>query len=270
MTSLEDIIKNLDENKAREVIINFFSSEPKIAFRESKRILCIQPHADDTDVAAGGTIAKLAKEGKEIIYVTMTDDRLGTFNPELWPEKLAKIRYLEQKEAAKILGVKKLIWLNYRDSELLPNLEIRNRLIHIIRRLRPDIIMTVDPWLTYEAHPDHRYTGILACEAALFSAFPHACPEDLREGIKPHSVRFIAFYWSRKPNVYIDITDYMDIKLRAIQAHKSQFSDNWETFEQILRAYSCFLGKRIGVKYAEAFKIVKPSHLHCNVFTEDL
>jgi len=150
---------------------------------KAKKILCIQPHADDADFGAGGTIAKLTRKGCEVVYVTLTDDRVGTFKQDLWPEKLAIIRVKEQERAAEILGVKRLIWLNYRDSELYPSLELRGKLIRLIREIRPDVVMTNDPWLLYEAHPDHRYTGLMAAEAVLFSPFPHVNPEHIREGL---------------------------------------------------------------------------------------
>lgn len=270
MTPLENLIEEMSAEEAWRSIVKFLSSGVERAFEEVQRVMCIQPHADDTDVAAGGTIAKLASEGKEVIYVTMTDDRLGTSDPEMWPERLALIRMREQEEAAKILGVKELIWLNYRDGELYPSLKAREELIHLIRLYRPDMVITVDPWLSYEAHPDHRATGILAAEAVMFSPFPHAVPGDLRKGVKPHHVRYIAFYWTRRPNVYIDVTKYIDLKLKAVRAHKSQFEANWPVFEQLLRASLRLMGKRAGVGYAEAFKVLSPQYLHCNVFAEDM
>lgn len=270
MDSLEEVLDEMSAEEAWGTLLKMLSSGVERAFEESRRIMCIQPHADDTDVAAGGTVAKLSSEGKEVIYVTMTDDRLGTSDPEMWPEKLALVRMREQEEAAKILGVKKLIWLNYRDGELYPSLKAREELLHLIRLYRPDMVITVDPWLSYEAHPDHRTTGILAAEAVLFSSLPHAAPADLREGLKPHRVPFIAFYWTRRPNVYVDVTKHFDLKLKAVRAHRSQFEANWPELEKLLRAYSRLMGKRVGVKYAEAFKVLMPRHLHCNVFAEDI
>ncbi|MBS7649120.1 PIG-L family deacetylase [Candidatus Bathyarchaeota archaeon] len=242
------------------------------AFEFAKRVLCVQPHPDDTDFAAGGLIAKLTKRGCEVAYVTMTDGRIGNLDPSLYQEKLASVRVEEQKEAAEILGVKKLMWLNYRDSELKVTIEARNKLATLIREFQPDLILTVDPWLTYEAHPDHVATGTLAVEAAFFALFPHANPGDVRGGLRPHPTAFIAFYWTRKPNVYVDITDYMDVKLKAVSSHKSQYPPGgFEEVENLLKTYSVLMGKKMGVRYAEAFKVLSPlRHLHCCVYAEDL
>jgi len=264
-------IEDLDYEGAYKTILRAESTGLNRAFEVAQRVLCIQPHPDDTDLAAGGLIARLVERGCDITYVTMTDGSIGTFDPETYPEKLTSIRVSEQEEAAKILGVKRLIWMNYGDSSLRPTMDARNRLITVIREIQPHIVLTNDPWLTYEAHPDHVATGILAVEAAFFAMFPHVNPSDVRAGLRPHITPFIAFYWTRKPNVYVDITDYIDRKIKAVAAHKSQFPPErfWET-ENSLRVHSRLLGKKIGVAYAEAFKVLSLKHLHCCPYTEDL
>lgn len=98
--SQEDYFKKMITRRSREEVLE-----------EAKKILCIQPHPDDADFGAGGTIAKLTKNGCEATYVSLMDDRVGTFKQDLWPEKLAIIRVKEQEKAAEILGVKRLIWL---------------------------------------------------------------------------------------------------------------------------------------------------------------
>lgn len=267
--SIEEVIETLKPDEAWSFAVKFFASDIKNAFDSIQRVLCIQPHPDDTDIAAGGTIAKLVKKGITVIYVTLTDGRLGTVDPQMWPEKLAALRRKEQEEAARILGVKELVWLNYRDTELLPTLEVRWELIRLIRKYKPDMIMTPDPWLTYEAHPDHRATGLLAAEAAYFSPLPHSLPGGLEEGLSPHGPRYVAFYWTRKPNTFIDVTDYIDVKLKAVMSHKTQMGDS-PVFEQLLKAYMRVIGKLANYKYAEAFKVLTPQHLHSNEFTEDI
>ncbi len=237
------------------------------AFEEANTILCIQAHPDDMDCIAGGTIAQLSQAGKEVIYVTVTDGCMGTSDPELMPEKLASIRRAEQEEAARTLGVRKLIWLDYKDSELQPTLELRNKLIRIIRETRPDLVITLDPWLPYEAHPDHRYTGLMATEAALFSGFPHVNPKDLRDGLKPHSPRYVAFCFTSLPNLYVDITDTLELKLKAVRAHKSQFGDG-EEITRALELLAEITGRCAGFRYAEAFKVMNGRTLHAFVLSE--
>ncbi|MCX8170492.1 MAG: PIG-L family deacetylase [Candidatus Bathyarchaeota archaeon] len=267
----ENTLAGLNYDEAYKIILASESKGLSGVFDVAQKILCIQPHPDDVDIAAGGLVAKLAERGCEIAYVTMTDGGAGTLDQEMYPEKLASIRVLEEEEAAKILGVKKLVWMNYKDSELKPSIEIRNRLISLIREFQPHVILTVDPWLTYEAHPDHVATGILTVEAMLFAMFPHINPWDIRAGLKPHLTPFVAFYWTRKPNIYVDITGYIDVKFRAISAHKSQFPpERFSEIENNLRIYSMLMGKKISVMYAEAFKVLFIRHLHCCTYAEDL
>jgi len=269
--TLEEDISPFEYDKAYKTILKAESEGLNEAFKNARKVLCVQPHPDDNDLAAGGLVAKLSEQGCKVTYVTMTDGEMGTLNPKMRPEELATIRRTEQKEAAKILGVKNLIWLNYRDSELKSTIEARNKLISVIRKFRPNVILTVDPWLTYEAHPDHIATGFLAAEAAFFATLPHANSDDMKNGLEPHTVGFIAFYWTRKPNIYVDITDHMKIKLKAVASHKSQFPpESFKKLEDTLKAYFRLMGKKIGVKYAEAFKVLSLRHLHCCTYAEDL
>lgn len=269
MESLENIISRLSYEEALKRYLELVREDLVDCFDRVRSVLCIQPHPDDTDIAAGGLVAKLAKRGVEVVYVTLTDGGLGTRDPETYPEKLALERRREQEEAARVLGVKELVWLNYRDGELQPTLEARLELVLLIRKYKPDMVLAPDPWLSYEAHPDHRATGILAAEAAFFSSLPHAAPSALAFNLKPHVVRYIAFYWTRKPNALVDVSDYVEVKMKAVKAHRSQFGDI-PAFEDALRAYMRLMGKRIGAEYAEAFKVLNPFNMHSNVFAEDL
>ncbi|MCS7145721.1 MAG: PIG-L family deacetylase [Nitrososphaerota archaeon] len=237
------------------------------AFETCRTALSIQPHPDDTEIAAGGTVAKLASRGVKVVYVTVTDGGAGTMDPSMPWEELVRIRKREQEEAAKTLGVSELVWLNFRDSELRPTLELRNRLITVIRRYKPDVILTVDPWLPYEAHPDHIAVGLAASEAFFFSNLAGVNRSDLEMGLEPHTTRYIAYYWTRTPNHYVDISDLIEVKRRAMSMHKSQFT---EEIVELLVRYSELLGLRVGYKYAEAFKILNPLALHVNPFAEIL
>jgi LmbE family N-acetylglucosaminyl deacetylase len=262
----EDLISQLSYEEAWQALLEEMKGEVKGVFDRIEKVMCVQPHPDDTDVAAGGTVAKLAARGVEVVYVALTDGRLGTHDPAVRPEELAEERRREQEEAARILGVKELVWLGVRDGELQPTLELRWKLVEIIRRFKPDLVMAPDPWLTYEAHPDHRHAGILASEAVLFAPLPHAAPS---EGLRPHAVRYVAYYWTRKPNVFVDVSGYVDAKLRAVRSHRTQFGGA-QAIEDVLKAYMRLVGKRCGAAYAEAFKVLTPFHFHCNVFAEDL
>lgn len=187
------------------------------------RVLVIQAHPDDADFNIGGTIAKWAAEGLEVYYLIVTDGSKGTFNPDMDPKELARIRQEEERRAAKILGVRDVMFLEYPDGELiLPSLELREKLIRAIRELRADSVCTLDPWIPYNAHPDHRTVGLVASEAAVFAGMPAFNREHVKMGLKPFQVRRMYYFATDNPNLLVDVTDYLDKKLEAVLQHKSQ------------------------------------------------
>lgn len=232
----------------------------------ARRVLCIAPHPDDAEIGAGGTLAKLAEKGARVGLAIVTDGRRGTFDPRQDLEALAAIRRKEQEAAAQRLGITELYWLSYPDGTGLPAEELRARLIHLIREVQPQAILAPDPWLAYEAHPDHRATGLAAAEAVLFSSMPPFYP---RAGLDPHKVDLVAFYYTARPNTFIDVTSTWEQKLAAIQTHASQFpADTWPMVEGYLTLKAQELAENRGFPLAEGFKALTPTHLHINVDAE--
>jgi LmbE family N-acetylglucosaminyl deacetylase len=249
--------------EARSLVLG----RPEAAFEECRTVLSVQPHPDDTELGAGGLVAKLTSRGVRVVYVTVTDGGCGTTDKSVSWEELAVIRRKEQEEAASILGVSELVWLGYRDTEAVATTRLRDQIISLIRIYKPDLVLTVDPWLTHEAHRDHRETGLAVSEAFLLSGLPNVNRADPDCGLEPHSPDYISYYWTRKPNVYIDVSPWMELKFKAIAAHKSQFT---EESLALFRKYFELLGRRAGHSYAEAFKVMNSTALHCNVFAENL
>jgi len=264
---LNRMLGSLDDLDAlRALIQRFFGMDFNDPFRDVKKVLCVQPHPDDCEVAIGGILAKLYLEGKDITYLTLTDGSMGSHDLSLKPETLAEIRKEEQARAARIIGVKKLVWLDYRDTELPYSREVRNRIISTIREERPDIVLAPDPWLPYEVHPDHRNAGLMAMEAAFFASFPHINRGDL----KPHDVPLVGLYYTARPNYIEDITDIFEVKLRALREHKSQFEANWQQWEVFFKSLAMFYGKRINAMYGEGLKILPKMLIHITPFAEVL
>lgn len=231
---------------------------------EARNVLVIFPHPDDAELTSGGTVALLTARGAKVTYCCATDGSMGSFDPEMTRQCVADIRKKEQEEAGRILGVKDIHWLDFPDG-FLPDVEtVRPKIVRVIRRVRPDFIITLDPWLTYEAHPDHRKTAMAAVEAALYAAFPLAYPDDAKEGLSPHSVKGIALAVSSHPNTVIDITETWDRKMAACLCHRSQFPEHvWKNvFAPVLTAKSAEIGRKIGAAYAEDFKVMTTTHLH--------
>ncbi|MFC2014843.1 PIG-L deacetylase family protein [Chloroflexota bacterium] len=185
------------------------------------------PHPDD-EGGAGGTIARWAREGKDVILVICTNGDKGTNDPEVKPEELAKIRETEQRAAAEQLGVREVIFLGFPDQSLSYTPELKRAITRIIRIYQPELVMTTDPHRRYMSHPDHRSTGQAVLEAvSLYSRNLYAYPElYFEEGLELHRVTEVLLWGAEDTNYFSDITETFEIKMNATSCHKSQFGDN--------------------------------------------
>ncbi len=235
---------------------------PKPDLNQARRLLCVQPHPDDMDISAGGTLARLADNGTAISYLTVTDDTAGFMDSALQDsQRREKQRQAEQMAAGKILGINDYYWLNAPDAGDWSLHAVRNRIIEHIRRLRPDFIMTVDPWLPYEAHQDHVKCGLATSEALLLFNFPFIkTPAD--EDFEPYEITGAAFSFTAKPNTIIDVSQQRERKFRAIAAHRSQFTDEMlaglKLYDQ-LRSQK--LAARHDFEFGEGFKVLNPTYM---------
>jgi LmbE family N-acetylglucosaminyl deacetylase len=201
--------------------------------------MVIVAHPDDPEFSCGGTVALWARESAEIIYLILTNGNKGTDDPAMTPERLTELRRQEQRHAASLLGVKTIIFLDEPDGELEPTLILRQQVVREIRRYRPEIVICPDPSAfyfgdVYVNHPDHRAAGRVALEA-IFPAARNRMyhPELLAEGLTPHTIHDIYLVGALQPNHWVDITQVMDLKLKAIRAHASQLADPEDTLERV-------------------------------------
>ena len=234
----------------------------------AKKILCIQPHYDDNDIAAGATLAALAEEGAELIYLTVTNDLMGVIDSSLSSKDAADSLKRDQFSAAKIIGVKDQIWLGYPDAGQYDYFSVRRDLIRYIRMLKPDFIFTSDPWLTYEAHRDHYTTGFAAAEAAMLygmTKIPSSDPT-LDSEYSPHPLTGIAFYFTREPNYFFDADKTWEKKIEAVKCYEAQFDpDGMEQMLFALDFKARQFAERHGCDHAEGLKVLHPSSLHCGI-----
>jgi len=191
------------------------------------QVIVFGPHPDDAEIGAGGTIARWIREGKDVILVICTNGDKGTSDPKTKPEELAKIREEETLAAAKVLGVREVIFLRHPDQSIEDTPELRKEFVRLIRKYCPEAIATTDPFRKYVSHRDHRNTGRVLLDAF----FPYArdlwaYPDLLEEGLDPHKVMDVFLWGTEDANYHSDISDTFDIKMNAIHCHKSQFDVN--------------------------------------------
>lgn len=140
---------------------------------EVKRALAIGAHPDDAEFGAGGTLARLAREGWEITYIVVTNGNKGTHDRAFSPFELSATREIEQRKALDVLGGKThAIHLRYNDGELESSAALRLEMALYIRVLKPNLVFSHDPWKQYMWHPDHRAVGFAVIDG-LVSARDH-------------------------------------------------------------------------------------------------
>jgi LmbE family N-acetylglucosaminyl deacetylase len=230
---------------------------------EARYVMVVVAHPDDAEFSSAGTIAKWAREGKEIVYVLCTSGDKGTSDPDLSPARLAEIRRREQEAACEVLGVKEVVFLGYEDGVLTSTLELRRDLVRQIRRFKPDVLVCPDPttrWhgQQYLNHPDHRAAGDAALDAVYPSARdPHVFSELLAEGLQPHKVREVYIISRDNADTWVDIGETIETKIQALQRHETQIGDRRDEVEKWVREGARRLAEGKEMEYAEAFKYVK-------------
>ena len=186
-------------------------------------ILVITPHPDDAEFGVAGTVARWTATGKQVVYVVCTNGNKGTSDISIKPEQLSQIRIQEQRNAAKVLGVREVVFLAYPDQGLEDTPAFRKQIVRLIRQYRPHTIVTADPYRRYIWHRDHRITGQVVLDAVFPYARDHlAYPDLIEEGLMPHKVQEMLFWAAEEINYRSDITDTFDLKVKALRCHESQ------------------------------------------------
>lgn len=220
-------------------------------------LMIVVAHPDDAEFSSAGTLARFVEEGFDVTIVVCTSGDKGTDRRDITTRELAELRESEQLESAQRLGVQTTEFLRGGDGELTPDLELRGKIVRMIRKHRPDIVITHDPFRPYALHPDHRAVGTATVDAVYPTARdPLYFPEHLEEGYEPFKVAELWLYGSEAPDKYIDISPTVDKKIEALKAHRSQVGTA-ETLAERIRDRARERGKDHGVEMAEAFKVIR-------------
>ena len=233
----------------------------------ARNVLAVQPHYDDNDIAAGGTLAALRERGARLHYVTVTDDLVGVLDASLSDAEATFRLRREQHEAGALIGVESQHWLGYPDAGPWDSFGLRRDLVRLMRIVGPDLVITCDPWLPYEMHPDHVRCGLAAAEAACLQALPrlHTEPE-VDAGYEPRAITAVAFYWTAAPNTTIDVSAQHERKHRALDCYRAQFREaELRALHALLERQEREAARAAPYRYAETFKVLRPGQLHCNV-----
>lgn len=188
-----------------------------------KVLAAIQPHADDIPLFAGGTVAKLIREGYTGYLIRTTNDEMtggGTRGEGVLSNEQ------DNDAVAKALGLKKsynLAYRNHRMDEMSPQ-DFRGNLILLFRLLQVDTVISYDHWGLYEENPDHYVTAAVVESACWMAGMSKDYPEQLDAGLKPHSVSE-RYYYARGPQIanrIVDISGSIEEKIASIHAIGAQ------------------------------------------------
>jgi len=197
-------------------------------------ILAIGAHPDDIEFGCGGTLTKYSQRGHRLFLMVMTGGGSGA---------PSETRMAEQAAAQRVLGAEEIFWGGYQDTHLGVDAELIKKIESVIASVKPEFIFCHFP---DDTHQDHRHLA-----QAVMSATRYIRNVLFYEG--PTTQNF-------NPQVYVDIADTLEVKLEALQAHRSQvMKTNIEDVSIIEVARSCanFRGIQGRVKYAEAFHALR-------------
>jgi len=220
-------------------------------------ILVITPHPDDAEFGAAGSVAKMVRQGKTAVYVVVTNGDKGTDDPDLDPAELVRVREKEQRDAARIVGVREVVFLGYPDQGIDDTPDLRKDIVRQIRLFRPQLVITSDPYRRYIWHRDHRITGRVVLDAVFpYARDRHAYPELIEEGLAPHKVPEVWLWAADDPDINFrsDITDTFELKVRALRCHKSQIKEPFSSeMEKWLCQRAQDMAEGVDFKLAEGF-----------------
>jgi LmbE family N-acetylglucosaminyl deacetylase len=228
-------------------------------------VLSIGAHPDDVEFGSGGTLAKWAARGAHVHHLVMTDGSKGTWDVKADTKALISLRQDEQRNAAAALGARGSVsFLGFVDGELRQTDDAIDKVARIIRQIRPNVVLTHDPWKRYRLHPDHRNTGFIVCDAIVAARDPHFLTHHMNEGLTHHRPDALLLWEADEPNHVEDVSDVLDLKLTALEKHTSQFestmkavdSEQMEAFRARITARMAELGSPHGFAAGEIFHLM--------------
>lgn len=218
------------------------------------RILAVGAHPDDIEILCAGTLVKYKKQGNEIFLAHLCDGGKG--HAVIPSDELKEIRKKEADNSAEIIGAE-IFHGDFPDLELYVNETSIKKGVNLIRRFKPDVVITHSP---NDYQSDHRNTAKIMIDASYPASLPHYKGE-----FEAHQVSYPIYFMDCiagidfLPSEYVDITGMIDIKEKMLLCHESQYKWLLEhhgiDYAELMKQLSAFRGMQCGVKYAEGFQM---------------
>ncbi|HEV2670728.1 MAG TPA: bacillithiol biosynthesis deacetylase BshB1 [Gemmatimonadales bacterium] len=221
---------------------------------EAVDLLAIAAHRDDVELTCGGTLAKAARAGHRVGILDLTQGEMGTRGD-------AATRSAEAERAAKTLGVAIRLNAGMRDAHLANDEASRKKIVELIRRTRPRVVILPFP---VGRHPDHRVASELGRDACYLAGLAKYAPDTGGEAHRPYKLLYSLAYREDpvKPTFVVDITEVFETKMQAIRCYGSQFDGakaagevypTGQDLYELIRVQSAHYGSLIRRPYGEPF-----------------
>jgi LmbE family N-acetylglucosaminyl deacetylase len=220
------------------------------------RALAVYAHPDDPEVSCGGTLAHWARAGSDVRLVVVNAGDKGSPETATDPSELTRRRAAEVDAAADVLGLAGVERLGLPDGEVTNDLALRGRLVELVRTHRPDVVICPDPTAvffgdTYINHRDHREVGWAVVDAVAPAA---GSPQYFPDAGPPHQIAALLLSGTFEPDVWVDISDSLELKVAAVQCHESRVGGDPVLVAELLRTRTAESGAQVGVDHAESFR----------------
>ena len=225
------------------------------------RAVAIVAHPDDMEFGAAAAVARWTGQGKEIVYVMITSGEAGIDGLE--PEECRRVREAEQIESARVVGVSEVEFLGFPDGTLEYGLPLRAAVAQVVRRHRPEIVITGNFRDTFGPgalnQADHIAAGRAVLDGVRDAANRWIFPEQLTDGVeKWDGVRAVWASGSPQSGHGVDTTETFDAGVESLKAHRAYIDGlGWEGFDEreMLEGFSRMGGSRMGVPFAAMFEV---------------
>jgi LmbE family N-acetylglucosaminyl deacetylase len=226
-------------------------------------VLAIGAHPDDIEFGCGATLAKWASAGATIHHLVLTDGAKGSWDPGRDEGALITRRQLEQRQAATLLGGGDVVFLGRIDGELRNGTPEQWEVSRWIRIIRPEVVLSHDPWRRYRLHPDHRHAGFIATDSIVAARDPHFFTD---QQLPPHRPSALLLWEADEPNHVEDVADFVGQKIAALMAHESQLRSTMGIDEGAAAEIDAFVtrvrsqlgehGALVGLPFGESFHLI--------------
>ena len=225
--------------------------------------LAVVAHPDDMEYGAASAVAKWTAQGKTITYAMASRGEAGMNDRH--PSEVGPLRSQEEIDAARVVGVDTVEFLDHPDGIIEYSIPLRRDISRLIRRYRPDVIVTLSHHLQFPTghlnQADHRHVGIAVFDAARDAGNRWIFPEQLEDGLEPwNGVRFVATFGPSVPTHGVDVTGYWEQGQESLRQHRAYLKylgdeATARTF-QFLTAHAVEAGNALGTEHAVLAELV--------------